>query len=244
MIVGLLDFMPDSLRSFVRRQHYKRLVARFDLDREPDLRMALDLVRRGDCVIDIGANIGIWSMVLSKQVGDSGRILAVEPFPATFGILKSITASKENIVLCNAAMSDSEGMTRMMLGDDGRGHKNHYLAAIHDGPGGTSVRKTTLDLTVRERGLQPHFIKIDAEGHELFIIRGGLRTIEECRPILCIEIQSDLNSRRSDGAQIRRMLEDIDYEVQVREGRRLRPRTPADAAVNYFFLPRELRASA
>ncbi len=92
--------------------------------------------------------------------------------------------------------------------------------------------------------MRPRFIKIDAEGHELFIVRGALRTIGEWRPALCIEIETDLNSPQSDGAQIGRMLEELDYEVWVRDGRLLKPRTPADAAVNYFFLPRQSRAFA
>ena len=241
MIARLLVLMPASLRSFVQRQHYKGLVARFDLDREPDLRMAIDLVSPGDCVIDVGANIGTWSMVLSKHVGPRGKVIAIEPFPTTFGILKSITASTENIVLYNVAMSDTEGTARMMMAYDSRGIRNHYLAAIHSGPGGTSVRKITLDLLAREHGLRPRFVKIDAEGHELFIIRGGLRTIEECRPALCIE--TDLNSPQSDGAQVRRLLEGLDYRVWVRDGSALRLKTSADTAVNYFFLPRHLRAA-
>ncbi len=242
MIARLLELLPASLRAFIQRQHYKRLVARFDLDREPDLRIAIDLVKPGDCVIDVGANIGTWSMVLSKQVAPRGQVVAIEPLPTTFDILKSITASTENIVAYNVAMSDSEGMARMTVAYDDRGIRNHHLAAIHNGPGGINVRTSTLDLVAQEHGLRPQFIKIDAEGHELFIIRGGLRTIAECRPALCIEIETDLNSPQSDGAQILRMLAELDYEVWVRDGCLLKPRTPADAAVNYFFLPRRVRA--
>src|ERR1700722_20403773 len=86
---NLVERLPRRLRLSLKTHHYARLLSHDLLDRDSDLRGIRLLVRPGESVIDIGANIGIWTHHLSKLVGSTGRVWSFEPIPETFVLLRA-----------------------------------------------------------------------------------------------------------------------------------------------------------
>lgn len=118
----------------------------------------------GDTVLDIGANIGLWTMRMSKLVGNTGKVYAFEPELKNFEILKkNIELNKlDNVILEQKALSDIDGVTYLELSEDSGQHRlsNH----------GVKVESMTLDNYLK--GLVVDFIKMDAEGSEYKIFKG------------------------------------------------------------------------
>ena len=82
-----LRYLPEPLLQSIKARHYARMLRSFTIDQEPDLKLVQHLVKPGDTVLDVGANFGVYTRVLSQLVGPAGRVISVEPVPQTFSIL-------------------------------------------------------------------------------------------------------------------------------------------------------------
>src|SRR3954471_15548180 len=74
-----------------------------------ELSLLHQYIQRGDVVLDIGANIGFYTKILSELVGSTGKVYAFEPDKTNFSYLKKNTANLNNVMLINKAVSDSTG---------------------------------------------------------------------------------------------------------------------------------------
>jgi FkbM family methyltransferase len=81
------------------------------------------IIKKGDTVIDVGANIGYYTLLFSKLVGKEGKIYAYEPLPENFKLLKkNIFINKyKNIVLINRALSNKEKNAKLYIDQDDLG---------------------------------------------------------------------------------------------------------------------------
>jgi len=149
------------------------------------------LVRRGGVAWDVGANVGLYAMLMAKWVGPEGRVVAFEPDPVNFSYLRKNAAANgfENMICVPTALSDRSGRARFEAehGPIGR--------VIFPGnrPRGRviSVDLATGDGLVLEDGLpRPDVVKIDVEGHEVNVIRGMMQILQEAAPSLWIEVHS------------------------------------------------------
>lgn len=234
---SLLDNLPTSLRSRFQAAHYARLLRRMNLDAEPDLVVAQAFVTPGSIVVDVGANIGVYSRWLSAFVGASGRVIAIEPVAETFATLQRIANrfAWTNVTLVAAAASDHPGIVRMQIPEDDRGIRSHYLARVADGAeDAESVRALTIDGLLGSTSVA--FVKIDVEGHELPCLRGGLETIRRCQPALLVEINRDGWDQASGGPAVVELLRGEGYGVWTFDGSRLEQWNGAVDHVNYWFL--------
>lgn len=130
----------------------------------------------GDSFVDVGANIGYYSLLAANAVGPSGRVFAVEASPSIFGKLKRNVAMNgfKNIELFNVAVSDKAGLLKIYLGPDanigstttiGPLSSDHHLEA--------EIPASPLAAIIGEdRLLSARLIKIDVEGAEPQVIRG------------------------------------------------------------------------
>ena len=133
-------------------------------------------IRPGDVVFDVGANLGAYTLLFAQWAGAEGRVFAFEPAPQPYEGLRQLldaNALASRVTPIQAAVSASEG-TAMFLasGTDG-------ASRIVDGEGdGTiSVPTVTIDAVCRRERVRPRFIKVDAEGAELDVLRGARETI-------------------------------------------------------------------
>lgn len=147
------------------------------------------IIRKGAKVVDIGAHVGRHSKVFREIVGESGKLFAFEPLPKQFEILKTSFGGEENVLLINKALSDEAG------------HSTFYCVENYPEESGLKVRTynnadaITNEIVVEVDVLDNYYkelegieyIKLDAEGAELSILRGGIRVISEYKPIISIE---------------------------------------------------------
>lgn len=150
---------------------------------EPETSALLDrLVADHDTFFDIGANWGWYALLIASRPGFAGRIQAFEPFPSTFTDLASLVrqAGLEAVIACHdIALADAEGEASMGFSDG----VQSGLARLGEG-GGAKVRLARLDAL----GLPaPDVIKIDAEDHELDVLKGAASILEQARPVVVFE---------------------------------------------------------
>ena len=144
-------------------------------------------LNRGDCFVDIGANIGLMSIFASQCVGNSGKILAFEAHPETHELLLEniILNHIENTDTFNFALGNETG--KATIYDNWNVNRGGASLVIHaENSTGFEVDVKTLDEVI-QNDFQPKMIKIDVEGFEFQVLKGATNTIKNCKPILIIE---------------------------------------------------------
>lgn len=137
-------------------------------------------LRRGDVLVDCGANVGLLTLVGAQCVGPRGRVFSIEAHPKIFGFLKANVAlnSAANVTLFHAAAGEAEGAVSFSdhKADDG----NHIL------PGGTgiAVAMRPLDALVPE-GTRVRLLKLDVEGYEKPVLEGARRLLPGVEAVYC-----------------------------------------------------------
>lgn len=132
-------------------------------------------LRHGDCVWDVGANVGYYTRQFAERVGSDGRVFAFEPSPANFARLTSTAAVLGHVTLVNAGLGREVGRLSFQQGADDLGATSRIVEG-----GGTSVEiRTGAELLASKDATMPNAIKIDVEGFELEVLQGmgeALRT--------------------------------------------------------------------
>jgi len=188
----IVSFLPFSWQQELKRKYYAFNIHKggFTAD-EPDYNILEKYISKGDWVIDIGANIGHYTLKFSNLVGATGRVLAVEPVPETFEILTSnvLLFPFKNVSLFNVAASNQPAIIGMEIPFFSSGLKNYYMASITDKKTGLYVYCIPIDALPMCNPVR--MIKIDAEGHEYQILLGMKKLLEQDKPYLIIETNSD-----------------------------------------------------
>ena len=145
-----------------------------------------DYLRPSDLFIDVGANVGVYSLWASQT--DAVQVLAFEPSSVTYErALENVTLNglRERVRLIRKAVGAEQAVVPFTSGLDA---VNHVLDAEAAGTSGSLelVEQTTLDASVPANAT-PSVIKIDVEGHEVDVLQGGRITIAQHRPALIIE---------------------------------------------------------
>jgi FkbM family methyltransferase len=154
-----------------------------------------DLVQPNDTVLDIGANIGMFSMLGSRLVGENGRIIAFEPTRSTFEALNENLKMNncQNVKTERLALGDTEGT--IFLGDVPNDAMNFI---DKNKKSGEEVQLKLLDNYLKENDIQKvNFIKIDIEGAEMLCFRGATDMLKTHRPTIIMEC-NEMWSKRFD----------------------------------------------
>ncbi|HEX75388.1 MAG TPA: FkbM family methyltransferase [Dehalococcoidia bacterium] len=143
-------------------------------------------VKSGMTVFDIGANIGGHTLRCAKLVGRSGKVIAFEPMPWAFSKLKRNVELNDfnNIVFEKFALSNVTGRQcvyfKSSWGLEGR--------SALDSEGSREVDFITLDEYVEGNNISKiDFIKLDVDGYEYKVVRGGVNSIKKFKPVMIIE---------------------------------------------------------
>ena len=131
-------------------------------------------IRPGDTVLDVGANIGAYTVLFAQWVGPHGRVIAFEPAPEPYRALRMLVDANtvaDRVTALDQAVSSLEGTAAFAaVGVDGA----NRLTRTGDG---MTVATTTIDAVCRRLNVRPRLIKIDAEGAELDVLRGARQTL-------------------------------------------------------------------
>lgn len=172
-------------------------------------------------VIDVGANIGLYSILAARQPGNR-KVLAVEPAPAALARLHvNLTANNcaDRIIVHEGVVSDHDGEATLHIPADqeemaslGVVRTRWELAAP---PAEVRVSATTLDGLVTKHSLRPSVIKIDVEGAEHLVFAGAQETLSQFRPLILCELTDYLlHPMGGDAQTIIAMLRERGYAVR------------------------------
>ncbi len=210
--------MPVDYRDLVQREIFLNGVY------EPETtRQLQQLVRPGHTALDVGANIGYYSLVLAKAVGDAGRVHAFEPVPRLAGTLeRNIEANGfRNVIVERLACWSSCGETEIYEGPGSNSGTSSLFRQNAEAVKGHKIQTTTIDAYAVAKQLKSvDLIKIDVEGAEIDVLEGAWETIARWRPVLIVEVVPRfLESRASSFEAFLKLLESRGYECRVRDPR-------------------------
>jgi FkbM family methyltransferase len=196
---GDFAFIPAPIDSQCARVLFQGLLAH---------EAALALAPRDGVAIDVGANLGEWTVPLARSVGPAGQVIALDPNPAMAAALDA-TLRINRLSQASAlqlALSDHDGEGRFSL-DLARTELAHLTS---DGSG-VAVTLRRLDTIVAEAGLRRlDLVKIDVEGHEAEVLAGGVETLRRFRPAVIFESGMETPESR---AAIVRLFDEVGYDI-------------------------------
>lgn len=139
-----------------------------------EIDLLCSLVRPGDCVMDIGANIGLHSLALSRAVGPEGQVISFEPDQDNLALLRKNleTNGCTNVTVIPAALGEQEGAVDLYQSDDNRGALSTSDILGVGSENAVSVQMRRGDAVLAELGLKARVAKIDVEGAEPLVMSG------------------------------------------------------------------------
>ena len=184
-------------------------------------------LRQGDVFIDVGANIGLWTLVAASSVGTNGRVFSFEPNPATFEKLVynvRLNARCSLVEVYQEAVSREDGLASFACESQ---HNVSAISSYCSNGDVIRVRTRALDFLLAKESVAEHLvgIKIDAEGHELEALEGAERLIEKRSPWLIVEFNTKLlGSSVLQAWSVYKFLVDKEYQpfTYTRRGREIR----------------------
>jgi len=185
----MIDLLKEKAKLWYRAWKYRY---RADV---PEMRWMLGHLHPGDVAFDIGAHKGAYAFWMRQATGRKGRVVAFEPQAKGAQLLRRLFGSGVRVE--EIGLSHQAGTQRFYIQPQNNlvsyeaSLENKYADAIvHE------IRTDTLDGYCARTGLRPAFLKIDVEGHELEVLRGGTEMLRSSRPRLLLELE-----RRHVGAE-------------------------------------------
>jgi FkbM family methyltransferase len=200
----------------------------------------LRTVKPGDIVVDAGANVGYYTIIGSRLVGDKGKVYAFEPEPANFALLeKNVRLNGlTNVVLEQKALSNRKGVIKLYLAGENKGDHRIYQPDGESRPA-VDVEAVRLDEYFKdhERGID--VLKMDTQGAEGLILEGmtGLLAGRTDRPTIFMEFWPyGLQGMGTDAGALLKQLQSYSYKFfafnpKVEKG--LQPVEPAELVAAY-----------
>jgi len=164
------------------------------------------VLRPGDVVVEVGANIGTHTVFFANAVTETGKVLAYEPQRIVFQTLCANIAlnSLVNVHCYPVGLGEAAGFAQIPALDY-RQPNNFGGVSLRDDIPGEQVQVTTLDSFALS---QCRLLKIDAEGMELQVLKGASETLKRCQPILYIE-----NDRPDKATALVQHLHQLGYQM-------------------------------
>lgn len=219
-IKGFYTFDEEAIYS-----RYELLLGQYERESTSVIKK---IVRPGMICLDVGANIGYITRLLSDLVGHNGKVIAIEPHPKLFDILKKNTQKMRNVELANVAITDHEGTITLFDGLLSAGTTSivpddelaSYLQSKYTDDETPRIKKgvetvtykvatSTIDMLVNKMGIsEVGFIKMDIEGAEILAIRGS-RTIIGNSPNLSMMIEYNSRNQKKAGFLLQEFVETL-----------------------------------
>ncbi len=140
-------------------------------------------IKRGNVVLDLGANIGYYTLIFAKLVGEEGKVFAFEPDPTNFALLeKNIEMNGyKNVILVQKAVSNKDGKLKLYLSEYSMG--DHAIFNLYEGCKFIEIEVIRLDDYFKNYEGKIDFIKIDTEGAEEQAIQSMLNLLKKNKTV-------------------------------------------------------------
>lgn len=197
---GKLYIQPSPRRLFNNlivvcdiRESIQRILYFFGYYEGPETFFTMNLLKRGDRVIDAGANIGYYSLVAANCVGGEGRVYSFEPIPVNYMRLKkhiTLNHLEQVVTVNNMGLWDENKELQFSQSQDKHDNFGTFSAGIKEQVAQTfACPVVRLDDYVKQNQIaRVDFIKMDVEGAELLALKGAIQTIRRDRPTVLLEI--------------------------------------------------------
>ena len=244
---AILPLLPEPVLHRLKKSYYAYLITHTpETWMERDAVITRKLISPGDTVLDIGANIGTFSRMLSRCVGPTGKVYAFEPIPQTFDFLSNNMRKLglKNVATLDFAASDADRTDTMVIPTYRWGSECWYDARIKTEKADPSwrtvaIRSRTLDSLFADGPHQSEkiaFIKCDANFHELAVLRGGLRTLRQSMPAMLVEVNPDPDDPATTAFATFELVRSLGYGIYWFNGESVVERRAQERSQNYFFL--------
>lgn len=219
ILIHFEDFQ-GKFRVGIHSTLVKRILLYGEYEETLTHRVAKYLNKKKD-VIDVGANIGLFTVLFSKTIENDNRVLAIEPTQnATKYLEENIRQNNcsEKVIIFNGVAADKPGgyVLNTIAGMEeysSLGQLTHS-DIIEKKSNLLAVPGQTIDTLVTKYSIQPGFIKIDTEGAELSVIKGAQQTITNFRPVILSEVSDRL--LQVQGGSVKKLFEllhEHDYKL-------------------------------
>lgn len=200
-------------------EHVQRWIYFFGVYEQDTVDWFRSNLRPGMVVLDIGANVGQYTLIAARGVGSNGRVHAFEPNPISYRTLTSNIEinSFRNVSTHALAVSDSAGEVTLYVPDnDNMGEAS--LQMSQTGQRNTTVMSVTIDDWAQnaDLGATPRIdiIKIDVQGLESAVLRGARKVMIRFRPIIICEFEERwLRDSGTSSVELKRMLRELSYSA-------------------------------
>jgi len=178
------------------------------------LELLVDNVREGDVIFDVGANVGLYTILLAKAVGHHGEVIAFEPNPESYRHLQDnlMLNAIRNVRTFPIALGETNGDACLYRGPE------NGDASLVGPPGGKDFGRGVVEVAAGDsfretkKLLMPRVVKIDVEGYEYHVLQGLRHTLahSDCR-LLCCEVHTQLLPKEISSGQILRFIRSLGF---------------------------------
>ena len=234
--------LPEKAIHNLKKHYYAYLLTHMPKDWvERDAQVLHQFVSPHDNVVDIGANLGVFSRYLAALVGNEGQVYAFEPIPQTFEFLAH-NVKKLRLTQVKPlpfALSDSCRSDTMVIPTYRWGSECWYDACIKTADTKAGLRELRIESRTLDSFNLPRisFIKCDTNGHELATLKGAWETIRRDHPVMLIEVNPDPDDVSTTAYETFSLLVSEGYTAHVLRDGQMLSRQPGERSQNYFFLP-------
>lgn len=177
----------------------------------------MSLVKKDDVVLDIGTNYGTTILQFAKLTGDNGKCFGFEPDPLNFNICQKNLSlnSFENISVENLGLGN-ETAELFLVVDTVTNRGGNRISEDIEGKENYKVKIIRIDDWINDKGINKiDLVKIDVEGFETNVLKGGIETWKKLRPILFIELDDDnLRQQNSSAKELVGLVEKLGYSIK------------------------------
>jgi FkbM family methyltransferase len=182
----------------------------------------IENIKKGDTVIDVGANIGEFSLLASKIVGHGGRVFAIEPLPEICQKLKNnflLNNFNNYNILKNALGKEVDKVNIYKKSDSGN---IGFIESVVDGKNlvktNDIIEVETLDNVILKNQIKKvNMLKIDVEGFEYDVFLGGRKSLDKIENIICEIHTKYLHKKGIDESKIFSILEKNKFKIKILE---------------------------
>lgn len=170
-----IPYFDVDLTMYLHAEGDAMISARIQQDKHWELyetQLTLQHLQAGDVYVDVGANIGYYSLLAAKKVGSSGKVIAYEPNPKNFALLQANIALNHlpNVQVFPLALYDKDEQGQLYLSADNYG--DHRVYAASESRHSHDITLVHGDEHLSTLTSRMDFLKIDTQGAEFFVVNG------------------------------------------------------------------------